>query len=66
MFLAEEYLPYNTSLDLKLKIPNVKNYIRLNGKVVRTQATTGMPFYKTAIKFNQPSNKINLSVSKLN
>lgn len=59
MFLAEEFLPCNTSLDLRLKIPNVKGYIKLKGKVVRVQSTAGVPLYKTAIKFSHPSQKIN-------
>ncbi len=59
MFLAEEYLPCNTSLHLKLKIPNANKIINIDGKVIRVQAATGIHFYKTAVEFVHPSQKIN-------
>lgn len=64
IFLSEEFLPHNTGLDLKLKIPNLKETIELHGKVVRVQSTPGIPFYKTAIKFSHPSRRINQAILK--
>jgi len=64
MFLAEEYIPYDTDLELKLKMPNVKNCINLNARVVRTQAATGILFYKTAVEFIPPSTRVSNLLSR--
>lgn len=58
MFLADEYLPLNTKVGIKLKMPNMVYPAELEGKVVRSESGLGLRFFKTAIKFTNPSREI--------
>jgi hypothetical protein len=58
MFLADEYLPLDTKVGIKLKMPNMVYPIELEGRVVRSESGLGLKFFKTAIKFINPSSEI--------